>query len=408
MYSQIDPRLAHLTNEQIETLVSRYYSGENIKVLIQEYQVDCIENQLYKLFPPLTLHQMVCPYCGIPMVRERLARSSFRYEKRSILCPCCGHIDDVSCRCKGCILEIEEAKELKRLKEKELIAVLCSNWDVEPKNPVSVENLTLRQAVTIISLVRACSYMDLPEDATSKSNEIHLNPLGDAQVPFTPGIDLGQTLINELIDCGIASLSEYSNSKAFSFNDKDEFVGIFSQLIGFKIRGEDPQRLIRDIEHYSANTELWPHGWKDEIEQLWLDIAFSEAKEFFLHMAQERGLPDVSGKAMDEMLLNLLQDFSVAQCYRVIWAGSKEAADFLVRKKCNKRHAANYMIGACQRWADRARAEKWEVPKHKRNYDFPRTMIDYVFFDTFLKVGDIGFRDNPKMIDLHAITKWYV
>lgn len=53
------------------------------------------------------------------------------------------------------------------------------------------------------------------------------------------------------------------------------------------------------------------------------------------------------------------------------------------------------MIGECQRWADRARAEKWEVKPFKRNFNLARSSISHVFFDVFLKIGEASFDSIP-------------
>lgn len=81
-----------------------------------------------------------------------------------------------------------------------------------------------------------------------------------------------------------------------------------------------------------------------------------------------------------------------------------QASDFLVRKRCTTRHAANYMIGECQRWADRAKAENWEVKPFKWNFDLPRSSISHVFFDVFLKIGEAGFTCVPGTLARHHAT----
>lgn len=407
MYSQIDPRLSHLNAEQIEELITQYYAGEDISSLIQEFQVECLPQKLHKLLPPQILHHVVCPHCHTAMVFQRPARTSNRFSRKKVLCLNCGHIGEGSCNCQGCALERERLLERERQEKQSWVTEFCRKMQPAPPAIESVEELTLRQAVALLALTRACMYLQLPEVEGFDPNEVHLNPLKHATVPFAPGMELGIRLIQELVSCRLMYVSEFSDPSAFVLN-QDNFEGVQFESAVWKVRGNDPQKLIYDIARYAANGELWPPRWRDEVESLWLDIAFAEAKEYFLYQAKQRELPDVSGKSLDAMLKNLLQDYSVSQCYRVIYAGAREAADFLVRTKCTRKHAGNYMIGACQRWADHARAEHWDVAKYKRNYVLPRTMIDYVFFDTFLKVGDMGFKDNPKIVDLHAITRWYV
>lgn len=158
MYSQIDDRLAHLTPGQIEELISRYYAGDSIKTLIEVYQVACTESRLCSLFPPLVLQRRTCPHCSSRMALKRQARTTNRNESTGIYCPNCDHLDDIRCKCPGCVIDQEQKKKVERLRERELIAMLCSNWDVEPTGKLSVQDLSLRQAVALLSLVRACSY----------------------------------------------------------------------------------------------------------------------------------------------------------------------------------------------------------------------------------------------------------
>lgn len=44
--------LSHLTSEEIETLMRRYYDGEAVSKLIKEYNISVHASELYKLFPP--------------------------------------------------------------------------------------------------------------------------------------------------------------------------------------------------------------------------------------------------------------------------------------------------------------------------------------------------------------------
>jgi len=395
MYCEIDVRLRHLTSEQLKELIARYYAGDGANSLVKEFNIDCSSNQLYRLFPPLTLYQMPCPYCGTAMVRDRAPRSSSQYVNNYIRCPSCQHKDDVNCQCANCALEVANSIAREQTRRKQKVAELCRQFDSDPVYIRVVDELSLRQAVSLLALVRTCLHMNIPNTQQGEAREIHLHALIQSTMRLAPGNELELHLLEDLMSRGLIGYSQYSDPNAF-LSKEDKFQGVNHELVSWMVRGDNIQQIIRDIERYAADITVWPTSWKDEVKELWLDIAFAEAKEFFLHMARQRGFPDVSGKALDEMILNLLRDLAVAQCYRVIYAGSRDAADFLVRKKCNTRHAANYMIGACQRWADHARAEKWMIGKYKRNFDLPRSMVSYVFFDTFLKIGETGFDENPE------------
>lgn len=128
-------------------------------------------------------------------------------------------------------------------------------------------------------------------------------------------------------------------------------------------------------------------------------IALAECRQFYNHCADERGLEIKGDLAVNTMLANILRDYSVAQCYRIIWNGARSTADFMVREKPARSHAANYMIGACQRWADHARTAGWVVFPFKRNFNLPRSMISYVLFDVILRIGECGFTEIIAQLD---------
>ena len=152
------------------------------------------------------------------------------------------------------------------------------------------------------------------------------------------------------------------------------------------------QSLVEEIEFLALNGN-WPSHWHTEAIEVWADIAHAECREFFDYCAERRGLFATGDSGITSMLKNILRDFSVAQCYRVIWNCARSTADFMVRERPNRSHAANYMIGACQRWADQARTENWNVFPFRRNFDLRRTMVSFVLFDVVLKIGECGFTE---------------
>jgi hypothetical protein len=229
-------------------------------------------------------------------------------------------------------------------------------------------------------------------DGVDPSNPFHLTleSLESAPIPFTPATDLARNLTREMIGRGLIGIGELTTNSAFDF-ENGEVNGYYTEKVHWILTVEDPLLLLDEITQQVCDVSQWPSQWSGAVNDLWLEIALAEGKQYFRYAAAQRGLPEAGEKSTDLMLRTLLQNFSVSQVYRIIWSGAQRAADFLVRKSCTKKHAANYMIGECQRWADRARAEQWEVKGFKRNFDLPRSSLSYVFFDLFLKIGDEGF-----------------
>jgi hypothetical protein len=242
--------------------------------------------------------------------------------------------------------------------------------------------LTLEQAVALLSLLRCPGIADadvIPVPAA----------LSMSTVPFAPKGNYGHTLIHKLGQAKLLSVLSSGVPDNFSvFGNEVRIETPFP--IFWSISSITRTNLIQSIEQRVAQRK-WPRHWSGQLPDLARVLAFAEIKEFYDYCAKQRGLPASAQRSTSVMLNSLLQDYSVAQCYRIIYAGAKAAADFLVRTSCAPQHAANYMIGACQRWVDRARDENWVVTSFHRNHELPRSMISYVLYNDFLKVGDDGF-----------------
>jgi hypothetical protein len=73
-YSTLHPKLAHLTESQVEKLIRRYYLGEKINSLIEHFEIDCAISIFHK-YLPAKLSDEQCPNCGATMEMPRLCRN---------------------------------------------------------------------------------------------------------------------------------------------------------------------------------------------------------------------------------------------------------------------------------------------------------------------------------------------
>lgn len=395
MENQIHPKLGHLSESQIETLMARYYNNEKTHALVREYQIDCVPSQLCSLFPPETLADEPCPYCDVPMVRKRQSRSSLRYRRPDPFCPACGHRGiGPYCGCANCVAEKRLVEAMLREEVAQKIRAYCQETRFASLGQPTAKDLDLRMAVALLALSRTCLFLDEANEDESVPPLLVIEALAHATIPLAPQGELADRLLTELMSQGLISISERSAADAFTF-ERGQLLSFFPSKVRWLLTVEDPRSLLDEISLMAEDAAEWPEHWLMTVKDLWLEIALEECREFFRRAAEQRKLPEAGKTSTETMLKGLLQHFSVAQCYRVIWMGALKASDFLVRKGCTRQHAANYMIGECQRWADRARAEGWEVKPFKRNFDLPRSSISHVFFDLFLKIGEGGFECVP-------------
>ena len=381
--------LGHLSTGQLHSLVTRFYQGESAKHLVKEFGIACTAAKLHSIMPPALISGRLCPACGAQMQIAAVNRTSSRYGYLPVVVRCsgCEHYEHASCGCAFCVRVRQQQAENEERHRRELIREFLGR-DGETKSALrTVESLSLREAVAFISMVRACGYI----------NETTLGSIDFSGTPLSPTYGYSQELIDLLRNARLIQASLQSSTHAFTFSES-EITNCYFERLSWDLLVTDAKELVRELENVALSGN-WPASWHDESEALWSELALAEAIQFFAYCAQKRSWRPNLGDATNAMLRNLLRDHSVAQCYRIVWGGAQQTADYQALKKIPNPHAANVFIGACQRWADRARAENWEVKPFRRNFELPRTVVSYVLHDVFFKIGERGFSERIRTIN---------
>lgn len=165
--------LGHLSEAELLELMSRYYAGERVATLLEDYRVNCSASMLCSHFPPEPTAEL-CRYCNAPMVRPRRSKS---WSSRSTLrCSQCAHIESSRCSCSGCKFERLREEDLRVQQQHTKIQQFCSaNWAYTPTQ-IQPEQLTARQAVALICLVRSGGWLD----------DSRIGPLSTSGIRFAP------------------------------------------------------------------------------------------------------------------------------------------------------------------------------------------------------------------------------
>jgi hypothetical protein len=211
---------------------------------------------------------------------------------------------------------------------------------------------------------------------------------------FAPEDQLKKKIINQLTARGLIKVARYPSTNAIVIADKS-FNGKYLDPVYWELNIHDPMGLINDIEQVAQKNSSWPTSWWAQFRDVWYEIAFSECLEFYIYQSEIRNLLIPSRSAVELMLQNLLKVFSVSQCYQIIYSGAQQTADFIILNESNRHQASNYMIGACQRRGERARAEGWVLKGFYRDFNLPQSSISRVYFDQFLRIGERGFTQCP-------------
>ena len=371
--------LDHLDSASIQMLMSRYYSGERVQSLITEFNLGCGLGEVWRLFPPSTVPDQRCPACNGQLVVRKVSRSRLSLNNEPAQCITCNHMMTPSCRCAHCNNERAATFSREATKVRAAVDRFSLKHKALATSPLEPEQLSAESAIALLTLVRCGGWID---DST-------IGPLSGSSVLYAPEIMIDTLITANLTIPGFVAPSPTSSLDAFRI-DEDSIVGWSIQDVSWHLLLEMPVRFIERLEALMKEMK-WPDDWKCGAEHLWRQLAVGECIEFAAYCLKQRRLHLPGALAMKQLFTNLLQTYSVSQCFQIIWVGAREVTDFLVRKQPNRQHASNYFIGACQRWADRAIAEKWNVKGFRRNYDLPRSQLSHVLHDVFLCHGEVGF-----------------
>lgn len=380
--------LKHLSTHEIELLMQRYYNGESVTQLIKEYQLSVRTSELYKLFPPETITDEFCEYCNEQLVRDRISKNAQRwaYRDADMYCPLCQHRPYYAqCKCKNCI---EEERLLHEYQTEQIKKVYS-----QKKDPVDFLALSFEQKVYLGALCRALC----------KENLFEIMPYDEATVVLAPTNELCAHLYRQLSRNQIIAVSPSSAISAFDLDSEDFPNTYYIYHVTYYLNLEFPsnkQELFTEIlnptyycsEHEAAATSLWR------------EIAVGECLEYLDYQLKKVGFDFSPGEKTYKTFDILLEDFSVSQIYGIIWKAVADASRLYLEGNITKRHAANSVIGACERYAERAKMNHWVLTEYSRIRDLPQSALSSFFFNRVLGIGDLGFKTPPSIVSLRELV----
>lgn len=388
---EIHEKLRHLTILQIESLMNKYYNGVKASDIIKEYNIDTTSSKLYTLFPPIICEDIICPVCNEPMYKERDSKSSYSWNKKKPFCAICGHTDEIICKCNYCIAEREKVR---KLNEERKVRILQEKREKIKKVydlnivPVNYSELNFREKVFLGALLRT---------SLSEDMEVIL-PLNDAERELAPTIGYIKEILSYLIGRGVVSVDSNSSIDAFldSNEEKDiEFPNVYYiTMVKYRINivgDEDIKNILSKI----INPKSFSDADKEDSLNIWKEIALEECIEYFEYQMKSVRFDFNIGEKTIAIFKDLLENFSVSQIYGIIYKSVANATKYYQESSVSKKQAANSVIGGCQRYAERAMINNWELAKYSRIKELPQSMISEFFFDRVIGVGSLGFNMPP-------------
>ena len=238
--------------------------------------------------------------------------------------------------------------------------------------------------ISLEQFVTMCALM-LTSEKIDESNFGPLNTLGS---PFSPNYEFGYDLIKGLIISRIIKPKQpkYQSFTTLSKNGEEptfEKVNWEILLDGFDVN-------LKDIitKGINSNSIL---KWGGEFSRLKQKLAAAECREFYEYSLDIRNLNFEFNSLTEVLIVDLLEEYSVSQCYQIFWDSAKYTVDFRARYPKIHKSVVSIMNGACIRYVNRAKVNNWLIKGFDRNVNLPRNMINYVLYEITLESEDSGF-----------------
>ncbi len=415
----VDKALQHLSEDELNELINKYYDGFKIKDLIIKYNIVGYKTNIHRLFPPAKLEEK-CIYCNSSLYQERISRSSYSY-KGPKFCLSCGHKVESYCECDVCELERKKQAEAKRLieiqfeekrkiirrqieeerkiKQQKLeeerkrnleikIELIEEYYSYNNMEYVSLSNLTTKQIIYLGALITGCMSEDLTKIVALSNLDVKLGVTDDQSIE----------IINELYDNNIILVDKSTNLDSF-YNDAS--FNIYSMNYLLNLSAEDFEKLMCIV--YSDNILELDLDY-NEVLEIWKEIAQSEALEFLIKSMNEVNFDFNPGEKTREIFKFMTDNFSTGQIYQIINNSIGKSTRYYQSGKVSRNHASNSVITHCQLYAERAILNNWNITGcYYRDKECKQSVLSQFLYSKILKLGEKGFNIVPKLENINVV-----
>lgn len=368
-------KASHLSPSDLDQLMSRYYSGENIQFLLNEFQLDITPASLVSLFPPIIHAELLCPYCVTAnMQSKRSARTS--RQKKVAMCPQCSHKNTPHCLCSPCRkIRRNEEKEAHSNKER-MVAEICGRH-----KPLPIPSqLTLKQSLYLLTCIHHTPHQDLKL----------ITPYVRFMQDLAPSVKIEDDIIETLFSAGLIGISSSSPLHAFAFDDEsNNITGIYFARIRWQplptLEIEEKKEYLRAVRVHLQDA--WPIQWRDEAIDIWRIIVKEECLTHYKYLVeQRRHYLDSALDKMDMVFDYILDHFTPAQTFKLSYFAARDITDYNLRRGIPRHKSAGTYSTGLHSKAQKFLLEKWEITgTHRR---LPQSILSTTFFDMVMNLGE--------------------
>jgi hypothetical protein len=379
------PKIAHLSEEELNSMIDEYYEGINLKDIVKKYKLNVHPSSVVNLFPPIIVETKECKYCHIKLWANLKAKSFVKnsYRLKDSYCPACRHIEKENCSCSNCRNMVEK----KRIDEHRfLLEKINQRFKLSQHQPISLNELSIREVVYLSTLIRA----GLSEDKR------YLMIYNFSDFPIAPSSEMLESMVNQLLNRKIIVIHPDSPFSAFEdiTDPKNCRIDIYKAVYHVNIYESESNEVLP----FFLNPKIDYSSNEKEILNIWRLIAIEECKSYLKFSLDYVDFPYIVSEKAEVIIDNLLNHFSVSQIFGLITRCLGYTTKEFQGGKISRKVAGAYLLGAVQIQGERALFKNWDLSKYKRPQELPESQLSKLFFNNILNIGDLNIYSKIKSI----------
>lgn len=407
--------LSHLTQDQVQDVMERYYNGEKVTDILEEYQIKVQPAKLFELFPR-TSTDSACLYCQrnlflVPRSKTAANYNKGRYDKKCIEC---NHSDtERNCRCSNC--QRKKKEELRKEREeherieaerqakahKIILSKLLNINEVRPKRRLA--ELSDVEKIVLGSFLHFYG----------QENMELIGPLSSQAIPLAPSEAFSKEFRDFILNQGL--ITYYEGELHGYYLEPGDDVSFNWQEVVFQLNIEDDSMPEDILSHTLRFPDSSSFDHKT-LSQLWSKIAIKEAVQYLEHSIEKAfHINYNAGDKTHGIIQQVLENYSVGQCYKMIYSAVNNGLRYQAESRINTRHAANAVVTNLFSFYKKAIERNYSIDNYTRLRDLPQSAISRFLFENVLDIGEAGFKETPGLtgekkpeegfLSLHEIHK---
>lgn len=214
-----------------------------------------------------------------------------------------------------------------------------------------------------------------------------VGPLAEANPPLSPTAYEDCRILARLHERGHTAVDPASDPEAFEWDEYDRPERFDPLLVRWRV-AESPL-VYADPARVREALLASPTEWDEAaLLRLCRSLLVQECFQFLELVLERNHLPFFPGRGTRDLFEKLVEDFSVAHVYNLIWRSAREVVEYSGTAPITPRHTGATIVHEISRKAEFTLARGIELKPYRRDWGAPRSRLAEVVFDLLLDLSE--------------------